>query len=371
MQLFKRTKNGPWWFDLGIDGSRIRRSTGTKDRREAEEFAAKVASDYWRQKKLGEQPAVMWEAAVVHWLKQHQHLRSLETVKQRLRWLTGQLKGTPVRAIGRDRIASLIEAKLETGVVGATVNRHMAALSVILHHSHREGWIDAVPPIRKLPEGGSRLTWLTKPQARRLLEELPAHLRPMARFALATGLRESNVRLLEWSQVDQDRALAWIHADQAKGKRVISVPLNADALAVLEEQRGEHRQFVFTYQGAPVGRIYNHAWQKACRRAGLDGLRFHDLRHTWASWHVQAGTPLPVLQQLGGWASYQMVLRYAHLGRDHIAAYAENLGTLRHIHGTVPKKKTEAEASVPLSDLVAWDGIEPPTQGFSILCSTD
>lgn len=63
------------------------------------------------------------------------------------------------------------------------------------------------------------------------------------------------------------------------------------------------------------------------RRVGLDDLRFHDLRHTWASWHVQAGTPLPVLQQLGGWASNQMVLRYAHLGRGHIAAYADNLGT--------------------------------------------
>lgn len=120
----------------------------------------------------------------------------------------------------RDRIAALIDAKLATGVVGATVNRHMAALSVILHHSHREGWIDAVPPIRKLPEGGSRLTWLTRAQAQRLLAELPQHLRQMARFALATGLRESNVRLLEWSQVDLEQAIAWIHADQAKGRKV-------------------------------------------------------------------------------------------------------------------------------------------------------
>ncbi|SDP45712.1 Site-specific recombinase XerD [Ralstonia sp. 25mfcol4.1] len=371
MHLFKRTKNGPWWVDLGIDGTRVRRSTGTADRRQAEEFAAKVASDYWRQKKLGERPAVSWEAAVVHWLKQNQHLRSLETVKQRLRWLTGKLAGTAVREIDRDRVNALIAAKLEDGVVGATVNRHMAALSVILNHCRQEGWVDVVPPIRKLPEGGSRLTWLTRPQALRLLEELPGHLRQMARFALATGLRESNVRLLEWAQVDTARALAWIHADQAKAKRVISVPLNGDALEVLAEQRGEHRDYVFTYQGSPVGRIYNHAWQKACRRAGLDGLRFHDLRHTWASWHVQAGTPLPVLQQLGGWASYQMVLRYAHLGRDHIAAYADNLGTLRHKHGTVPQKETGAEAPDPLSNLVAWDGIEPPTQGFSILCSTD
>ena len=139
MHLFKRTKNGPWWVDLGIDGTRVRRSTGTTDRRQAEEFAAKVASDYWRQKKLGERPAVSWETAVVHWLKQNQHLRSLETVKQRLRWLTGKLAGTAVRDIDRDRVNALIAAKLEDGVVGATVNRHMAALSVILNHCRQEG----------------------------------------------------------------------------------------------------------------------------------------------------------------------------------------------------------------------------------------
>ncbi|PLT16307.1 MULTISPECIES: site-specific integrase [Ralstonia] len=352
MRFYKRQKAGPWWFDLSIDGTRIRQSTGTTDRRAAEELAAKVANDYWRQKKLGERPSVTWEAAVVHWLKQNQHLRSLETTKQRLRWLTAQLKGECVRDIGRDRIQAIIEAKLQDGVTGATVNRHMAALSVVLHHCHAEGWIDAVPPIRKLPESNARLTWLTRPQAQRLLAELPPHLRQMARFALATGLRESNVRLLEWSQVDMDRAVAWIHADQAKAGKVISVPLNEDALAVLAEQAKEKKRYVFNYKGAPVGRIYNHAWQKACARAGLHGLRFHDLRHTWASWHVQAGTPLPVLQQLGGWASYQMVLRYAHLGRDHVAAYADNVGTLWHKSGTAPETKTDAEASVPLQNLV-------------------
>ncbi|CAJ4661320.1 site-specific integrase [Burkholderia pseudomallei] len=370
MRFYKRQKNGPWWFDLSIDGSRIRQSSGTSDRRAAEELAAKVASDYWRQKKLGERPAVTWDAAVVHWLKQNQHQRSLETTKQRLRWLTDQLKGENVRNIDRERIQALIETKAAekyrgSPVAGATVNRHMAALSVILHHCHAEGWIDAVPPIRKLRENSARLTWLTRAQAQRLLEELPTHLRQMARFALATGLRESNVRLLEWAQVDRERALAWIHADQAKAGKVISVPLNEDALGVLREQQGQHKRYVFVYKGAPIGRIYNHAWQKACMRAGLSGLRFHDLRHTWASWHVQAGTPLPILQQLGGWASYQMVLRYAHLGRDHVAAYADNIGTLRHKSGTPPEIEKGSDCSEPLSNLVAWGGIEPPTRGFS------
>ncbi len=61
------------------------------------------------------------------------------------------------------------------------------------------------------------------------------------------------------------------------------------------------------------------AWYKAMKRAGIENFRWHDLRHTWASWHVQSGTPLHVLQELGGWASYAMVQRYAHLAADHLA----------------------------------------------------
>jgi len=57
-------------------------------------------------------------------------------------------------------------------------------------------------------------------------------------------------------------------------------------------------------------------------RAGIDDFRWHDLRHTWASWHVQAGTPLHVLQELGGWETPAMVRRYAHLAPEHLAEHA-------------------------------------------------
>ncbi len=63
----------------------------------------------------------------------------------------------------------------------------------------------------------------------------------------------------------------------------------------------------------------------ALKRAGIENFRWHDLRHTWASWHVQSGTPLQVLQELGGWSSCEMVLRYAHLSAAHLADYAERL----------------------------------------------
>ena len=82
---------------------------------------------------------------------------------------------------------------------------------------------------------------------------------------------------------------------------------------------------MFTYKDEPIKRIWSYSWRNACRRAGIKDLRFHDLRHTWASWHAQAGTPLSVLQELGGWRTTAMVQRYAHLTVRNLIAYAEKI----------------------------------------------
>jgi len=65
------------------------------------------------------------------------------------------------------------------------------------------------------------------------------------------------------------------------------------------------------------------------RRVGIENFRCHDLRHTWASWHAQAGTPLHVLQELGGWESAEMVRKYAHLSTAHLTDYVDRLSGLR------------------------------------------
>jgi integrase len=74
------------------------------------------------------------------------------------------------------------------------------------------------------------------------------------------------------------------------------------------------------------------AWKKALKRAGIINFRWHDLRLTWASWHVQNGTTLQELQQLGGWASYEMVLRYAHLSSAHLKEAAERISVTNLLH---------------------------------------
>jgi len=269
---------------------------------------------------------------------------SLEDQKIHLRWLHGHLYGHVLAEINRDLFDNVAQARKAEGVSNSTVNRTMEITRAILRRAAFDWqWIDSVPSIRMLPEPAKRVRWITREESERLLAELPEHLAAMAGFSLATGLRESNVTGLEWSQVDLVRRVAWIHGDQTKNKRSLHVPLNAEAVLVLRRQVGKHQKWVFTYKGNRVIKANTAAWRKTLIRAGIEKFRWHDLRHTWASWHVQAGTPLHVLKELGGWSSYDMVLRYAHLSAEHLADYAENLSAIRTVSGT-PEKKSPNNA---------------------------
>ena len=402
MRLYRRGKRGIWWVDFTVAGRpRFERSTGTTDEAAAREWAAKAQSDQWRQRRLGEPPSVTWDEAALAWLSEHKHLRAIEEAKRNLRWLTKRLTGTQlssitaevVRRIAAERAgepanAAKIAAAKAAGKVpptprklaGATINRYLSDLSRVMQHAYRLGYLPSPPPVAKLHEPQRRITWLTRDQARDLLAELPDHLRAMAAFALATGLRESNVRLLEWAQVDSERRVAWVSADQAKAGRALSVPLNDVAIAVLEHQQGIHTRWVFPVPrwlekrrdddaprqiwDSPTGKISNHAWRKACIRAGVPTLRFHDLRHTWASWHIQAGTPPAVLKELGGWASLTMVERYAHLAPGHVAAWAGNIGhaTITRQVQAAPESENGPEGPRHEGDSMGWlMGLEPTT----------
>jgi integrase len=175
------------------------------------------------------------------------------------------------------------------------------------------------------PESEKRVSWLKPDQAARLLAELPDHLADFAALTLATGLRQRNASFLTWAQVDLKRGMAWIHGDESKSGKAFSVPLNDDALSVIEKRFGEHPTYVFTYRGKPVARTTTKALYAALKRAGIEDFRWHDLRHTWASWHVQSGTSAQELQELGGWSCTEMVQRYAHLGGDHLKKAASRI----------------------------------------------
>ncbi len=325
MSIYRRGKI--WWARFTApNGKRIFKSTRTEDKKLAQEFHDKLKFDYWRYCQLDERPVYTWQQAVVRWITEQSHKKSLRDDKGHLRKLNSYLCNKTLVQIERVLIDEITLSRLEDGVKDSTVNRMLEVLRAILKRAELQwDWLDRAPHVRMLSEPKRRIRWITREESGRLIRELPEHLADMVVFTLASGLRETNVTRLKWEQVDLQRRVAWIYADQAKAGRDITIPLNNDAIMILQKQISKHDIYVFTYQGRPVLRANNHAWRKALNRAGIENFRFHDLRHTWASWHVQAGTPIHVLQELGGWESVEMVRRYAHLSAGHLAEYAGNV----------------------------------------------
>ena len=328
MSLYKRPNSRCWWAKIKLpDGGRVRRSSGTANRKEAQEWLDRLRADLWRVHRLGERPTRTWQDAVVRWCEEKADKVTAHEDRAKFRWLDAHLRGRQLQAITRDEIQAIGDWKAKESS-RSTANRYLALVRAVLRAAAGPwDWIDKAPAVRLYPEAKRRVRWLSKEEVSRLLTALPPHQRQPARFALSTGLRQANVRRLQWRDVDLARRTAWVHADEAKGREAIGVPLNDEAMEVLNEEKGKHPERVFTYKGRPLGQLNTRSWRDALKRAGIDNFRWHDLRHVWATWHVMAGTPIAELQELGAWKSEVMVKRYAHFAPEHLRKAANRLGT--------------------------------------------
>lgn len=348
MSLYKDPKSGCWYASISLpDKPRIRRSTGTADKAQAQRIHDEWRADAWRDRPSGR----TWQDAAAAWLTAGERG---DSDRYLIRAYTEALGNPALSDLTTDALTQAIGPKS-----AGTWNRYRNAILAILHHAQRMGWMDTVPaiPARKAPPGRTR--WLTPQEWARLEAQLPDHLLAPARFALATGIRRSNLLGLQWSEVDLARRVMWIHPDEAKAKKAIGIPLSDAAVAILRGQIGQHDTHVFTYEFRAYGRSerrpmreIGEAYPRAVKRAGLTGVNWHTLRHTWASWHVMHGTPLEVLQKLGGWNSLSMVLRYAHLAPEYLASWAGNSDILSDsdtLSDTVPagfgQKKGRSKAA--------------------------
>ena len=303
MSIYRRKDSLYWWIKLPpIKGESrpLQQSTGTTDRRQAQQVHYRLKAARWEQERLGVKPQHNWEEAVVRWLMETKHKATHDDDKAKLRWLDPYLGGKHLEDIDRtliDRI-KFDREKLSTP---ATTNRYLALIRAILKRACEEWeWLERVPKFKLYRESEGRVRALTPLEFQRLVTELPTHLADMAIFSVATGLRQGNVKGLQWQCVDLSRQHAWIPGSQHKNGKPHAVPLNDMAMAVLRRQVGHHPTYVFTFRGNPITNVNTKAWTAALRRAEIEDFRWHDLRHTFATWHRQAGTPTHELQRLGG-----------------------------------------------------------------------
>jgi integrase len=302
MSLYLR--GNVWWVYLSHNGERIRQSAETSDKTKAQEFHDKLKAQLWDRKANG---ATLNDALKL-WLKAKE--RS-EQDKSAVRVLLANYPSRPLSKVNQhDIVDALGDRKPETK------NKTLAIVRSAMNMAHDRGLCDK-PKIKRLESDSKRLRFLTKDEWQKLYKELPEHIKPIALFAILSGLRASNVLGLRWHYVSLENKLVWVDSVDAKGGKAISVPLSDEAVKLLESLPKFDHGFVFTYKEKPIGSIKT-AWNKAVKRAGLEDVTFHTLRHTWASWHAMRGTPLIVLKELGGWSEMEMVMRYAHLSPSHL-----------------------------------------------------
>ena len=367
MSLFRRGEI--WYASYSLPGGkRIKESLGTTDKRQAQELHDKRKAELWRVDRLGDFPDLTFEEACLRWLEEKADKKSLDTDKGRMGfWLehfegvrlkditeakiyaaASRMQNRKAKEIWQQKVATAIRKGKEPPVYEAkpvttsTKAKHLALMKAILRAAERDWkWLEKAPVIKIPSVRNKRVRWLEREEAIRLIDECPEPLKSVVKFALATGLRKSNIMNLEWQQIDMQRRVAWVNPEDSKSNRAIGVALNDTACRVLRHQIGNHNKWVFVHTRAgnrPDGTVTpavrkmrvddQRAWNSACRRAGIEDFRFHDLRHTWASWLIQSGVPLSVLQEMGGWESIEMVRRYAHLAPNHLTEHAKQIDVI-------------------------------------------
>jgi integrase len=216
-----------------------------------------------------------------------------------------QISEIAVERFKRERVA--IVRKGGRRARPSTVNTELSCLSTILSLAHRSRIIARLPEIARLRVDNKRLRYLTTEEEARLFDSLKIdrpYLVAVTMLALYTGMRQGELLALTWDKVDFRRGC--IYVTNTKSGRDRAVPLNDEARAVLA---GLSRDSSLVLGELPRVTV---AFRKACSKAGIEDLKFHDLRHTFATRLADVGVDAFTIQALLGHQSLQMVQRYTH-----------------------------------------------------------
>ncbi len=232
---------------------------------------------------------------------------------------------------GRNKIAE-VKHKDKHAKGPATLNRYLAALSSVMTYTFKDlEWIEVNPmaKVSKLSEPRGRVRYLSDEERKALLEEAQKaenpYLYPVVVVALSTGARKMEVLSLTWDNVDFEERRA-ILQDTKNGERR-SIPLVSSALKVLQElyEKRKNSPYVFPSKNGLAPFDIKRSWEKAVENAKLDDFRFHDLRHTAASYLIMNSASLGEIADILGHKTLAMVKRYAHLSDKHKQSVVEKM----------------------------------------------
>jgi integrase len=316
-------RKGIWHIDKIIDKRRVCESTGTSELEEAERYLAKRKEQTRLAVVYGVRPKRIFRDAAIKFLTENQHLKSIKSYALMLKWLDDYIGDMAIDMIHMGTLQPYIDGKRETGHKCRSINYALQTVRRILNlaaaewiDEHGLSWLLQAPKIKLLKETDKKKPYpLNWEEQERLFSFLPAHYRQMAAFKVNTGCRDQEVCRLKWEyevKIPENHTSVFIiPGEKVKNGIDRLIVLNQAAKDTIEQVRGIHPVYVFSYKGQPLSRMHNKAWRKATRLAGLPTLRVHDLKHTFGRRLRAAGVSFEDRQDLLGHKSSRITTHYS------------------------------------------------------------
>jgi len=318
-------KRGEYWqVDKTIFGHRLCESTGTSVLEEAEKYLARRSEDVRQANVYGVRPKRSFQEAVTKFLMENQHKRSLADDAGRLKVIVQYIGKLSLESIHMGSLQTFMDERRKQGLKTRTINHGLKIIRRILNLASSE-WIDEygltwlvnAPKIKLLPEHDSRKPYpLSWEEQNKLFKELPAHLETIALFAVNTGCRDQEICQLRWDWEIKIPELPHLMVFIVPSTLVKNgddrlVICNDTARDSVESERGKHPTHVFSFRGRNIARILSSGWRSARKKAGLEHVRVHDLKHTFGRRLRSVGVSLEDRQDLLGHRSGKITTHYS------------------------------------------------------------
>jgi len=263
-------------------------------------------------------------------------------------WAQAELGPIPLPELTRERLRPWVDSLL-TRFKPGTVRTYLGLLNTVLNVGVKAyGWLDENPLTRvKFPASPpDRVRYLSEDEREALLEACQHSRQPalivVVKMALATGMRKNEILSLHWAAVDFTRGLFQLQRTKNGESRAVPMAIGIkDLLKRWQKRRRFDVDLVFPRTDGTKPIYIDVCWVLAVKRAGLDNFRFHDLRHSAASYLAMTGASLREISEVLGHKHLAMSRRYAHLSDNYTAAIVQRMNT--HFLGDAPAPTTRPE----------------------------
>jgi integrase len=320
MTLFKR--GHVWWTGFYINGKRFQESTGTNNRRQAEDIERKIKSD----RNLESFGIATMDPQVTFTTLAEEFEKKAQTSifhAGRLKWLKEFFGETPVRTITKNTVSEYRQLRQarDGPLKDSTLNRDIAVLRRVLYWAQEQGLIP-VNPVARVPMVRERRTKkpvLSIAHEDLILQAAKPHMRDMVIAALDTGMRRGELFKQQWEDIDLAHGVLYVTRSKTAEGDAREIPLSQRLAEVLRAKAKKcSTGFVFTFQGHPLHDL-KRSWETAQRDAKLPlRYRFHDLRHTFNTRLMEAGVVQDIRMALMGHEP-----RTVHWGYTHVELVAK------------------------------------------------